>query len=255
MNKISSQKMIAPNDTFVDHTYQRSLDQARVNHIVNNYDPTMVRVPIVSIRSNGDKYLIDGQHTCAVQKALGRGNEPMSMQYREGLTVAEEAVAFKKANAKGKDGSLAVSARGQFKAGFAGGQTTETEIVGILQSLGLNVHHSIKYGVSAVCALRAVHCLNENLYDTMWVIKEWCPNGGHAYENDIIRGVSAFCKEYPTADKKHLTKALSAYLPSELKTRFKIEKTAMGANAPGDTTAYVAVIRVIYNKGLRSNRL
>lgn len=81
-----------PLDTLVvDPTYQRELDEARVENIAENFDPALLGTLEVS-RRNGKSAVFDGQHRLAALRKRGAKDAPCLVH--EGLSVPEEAVLF-----------------------------------------------------------------------------------------------------------------------------------------------------------------
>ena len=55
----------------VDHTYQRDLDQTLAQKIARDYDIVAVDPIIVSMRSDGSLWIVNGQHRAAAAKITG----------------------------------------------------------------------------------------------------------------------------------------------------------------------------------------
>lgn len=58
-------------DLNVDSNYARELDEAWVETIVSGWDPDLFRNPLVSRRSDGSLWVVDGQHRVEAAKRLG----------------------------------------------------------------------------------------------------------------------------------------------------------------------------------------
>ncbi len=58
-------------DLNVDSNYARELDEAWVETIVSGWDPDLFRNPLVSRRSDGSLWVVDGQHRVETAKRLG----------------------------------------------------------------------------------------------------------------------------------------------------------------------------------------
>ena len=252
MNKNTSvlPRMIVNIDNLKVDGYQRPLDPNRVKYIAEHFKPSLVRLPIVSKRSNGDLYIIDGNHTVNGAKLFGW--KTILVQYHTGLTVEEEALEFEELNRVGRNGRLAVPICNQFKALLLGRSPKEVAINAIVENLELRISRESKNGINAIEALYWAHS-NENLGKTLWTLKKWCPEGGKVYQNDMIRGVSAFYKSHPNADHYHLVKALSSFLPSELRMMFFRTKKALGLIG-ATSVGQITTLTDLYNKGLKGSR-
>lgn len=234
----------------VDYIYQRPLDHKRVKYIAENFKPSLVRTPIVSLRANGELYIIEGNHTVNAAKAFGWKTIPV--QYHTGLTVEQEALEFEALNRIGRNGRLAVPVCNRFNALLIGGSLEETAINSIVEGLGLRISRESKRGINAIEAIYWAHS-NGNLEKTLWTLKKWCPEGGKVYQNDMIRGVSAFYGKYPDADPKHLVKVLASFLPSEMRTRFFRTKKSLGVTG-ASFEGQITTLLDLYNKGLKGSR-
>src|SRR3990167_4119708 len=76
--------------------YQRTLDEARVKKIVDNYDPHLIGTILVARRSDGSLWVIDGQHRVAALRLLGH-SVVLATVYAD-TTDAGEALLFVAAN-------------------------------------------------------------------------------------------------------------------------------------------------------------
>lgn len=72
-------------------SYQREVNQARVNKIVNTFDYSLVSIKSVNFR-NGRFFLMDGNHTMNALKRLGYNS--MRCKVFVGLSIEEEAHLF-----------------------------------------------------------------------------------------------------------------------------------------------------------------
>ena len=85
----------------VDLLYQRDLDATVVEKIAREYDIVTAGTIVVSLRDNGDMFIVDGQHRVA--GATLAKETHMLAQIIEGLTEQEEAVLRLKGNYKKND--------------------------------------------------------------------------------------------------------------------------------------------------------
>lgn len=235
-----------------DPTYQRVLNAERVASMVNNYSPSLVRLPFVSRRKDGSIYAYDGQHTIAMLKALGVTGE-INVYCNDGLTQQQEADEFIRLNANGWEGRLQVPVCTRFDAAIVAKRPEQLEIKSIAQSLGLDVG-SKAHAIRAIEALSYAHA-NGNLKKTLFTLHTWCPEDRRRFDNALIRGVSAFYSKYPDADERRLITALNdqKLAPCELKARFARQKKTYG-QYDASYCGQIDAILDIYNKGLKGSR-
>lgn len=236
-------------DLKVDHTYQRPLELKRVEAIVARFDPGLTRLPVASIRDNGEIYLIDGQHTVEILKRVGTKGK-IAVQYHKGLTIAQEARKFRELNRQGKEGSMPVSIECTFNSSLVSEEPLETEISQIVETLGLSIRKPGKTGINTFESLYYAHG-NGNLSATLYTLREWCPDDKRQFENGLIRGVSAFFKTFPNASPERLIKVLKPFSPSEIKFRFMRAKKELGELGVS-YKAQVSTLQELYNKKMRS---
>lgn len=241
------QMTVDPSTLKVDHSYQRHLDSKRVDYIVDNFKPSLLRFPICSVRESGEIYIIEGQHTTAAVVKLGWRKLPIF--FHKGLTVEQEAIEFDQLNRGGREGRLPVSVSGRFKARLCGGLPVEAAINDIVTKLGLNLHGTGKSGISAIEAVYWANA-NDNLEKTLYTLKSWCPESKSVYENSLIRAVSAFYSKYPIADPCRLVKSISQYLPDDVSRRFARAKRAYPR---GSYEGQIIELRDIYNAKAKGN--
>jgi hypothetical protein len=119
-------------DLKVDGTYQRELDETRVQRIVDEFNPALLGALEVSQR-NGKFAVFDGQHRLAALKALGKDTAPCIVH--EGLSVAEEAALFVQLQTQRK----ALSPYDRFRARLRAGEPAAIEIQQIAKDRGYTI--------------------------------------------------------------------------------------------------------------------
>ena len=99
------------NVLFTDTSYQRSIDNARVEKIVDNFDPRVSNTLKVSFR-DGRFYVFDGAHTLLALKKV-HGDTPFLVDCKVffGLTYADEAYLFALQNGDSKEVAFGVRLR------------------------------------------------------------------------------------------------------------------------------------------------
>ena len=85
---------VKPDDLRVDMTYQRSVSDSRVSSICRNFNQQALGIVTLSIRENGELFIIDGQHRVEALKKMGKGNIQINAIVLFDLTVQDEANLF-----------------------------------------------------------------------------------------------------------------------------------------------------------------
>lgn len=80
----------------VDKSYQRDLREVLVRSIAVRYDPAVVGRPLVSLRTNGFYYIMDGQHRVEAARRCGDTHIPCTVL--SGLSIEQEARIFDRTN-------------------------------------------------------------------------------------------------------------------------------------------------------------
>lgn len=83
-------KLVKVGDLKVDHSYQRDLKAPMLEKMQDrSFDDATAGIISVSLRANGELYIVDGQHRAALARLEGR--EYILAQVFEGLTPQQEA--------------------------------------------------------------------------------------------------------------------------------------------------------------------
>ncbi|WP_181312490.1 DUF6551 family protein [Nocardioides campestrisoli] len=88
-------------DLFPDATYQRELDENRVQRMVTNFDPALLGIVEVSQRADGRYAILDGQHRWGAVRdhAFDTSDSPhIACRVHTGLSVPEEADLYHRLN-------------------------------------------------------------------------------------------------------------------------------------------------------------
>lgn len=89
-------KTVAVNDLNIDESYQRSLSTLSVKKMAKNFKVGLLALPLISVRSDGSMWVIDGQHRVAAAKLASVPT--IDARLVSGLTQEEEAQMFVDAN-------------------------------------------------------------------------------------------------------------------------------------------------------------
>lgn len=137
--------LVAIDQMFVDHTYQRDV-QSKVDKIAKEWDDKKCAVLLVSYRKDIDKYaVIDGQNR--MKAAIKRGMTHLLCLIFEDLTVAEEAKLFVEQN----DNVSKIASADKFKGLLVMGDQTCLIIKNLCDEFGVSIRKT--YGDS-LCKTR-----------------------------------------------------------------------------------------------------
>lgn len=89
---------IEPKYLRADPSYQREIQQSRVNQIVRNFNENLFNEPKVSKRDDGFYYIFDGDHSVAAHMIKFGKDTPIKCKVYYGLTPEEEMQLFVQQN-------------------------------------------------------------------------------------------------------------------------------------------------------------
>lgn len=173
---------------------QRQMNQARVDHLIAQFDLEQFGNPTVSER-DGWFYIIDGQHRIEALKGwLGDDcdNQEIQCWAYAGLTEQEEADKFDRLN-----DVLSVHAFDKFRVRVAAEREVETDIDRVVRAQGLVVSRdSLPGAISAVGTLRRVYTRSDapTLGRTLRIIRD--SYGDPGLEAPVIDGIGLLCQRY-----------------------------------------------------------
>lgn len=187
----------------IDPRVQRELIQRHASTIAKGYDPALFGLGHVSLRGDGQHYVIDGQHRCRGAIESGHGHVPVRFRVHRGLSIQEEAALFKRLNAN----RIPVNALALFKVRVTAEEPDAVAIVAILKNFGLSVPSGLHKADGYVCAVRTVEDIYHNriaghkrakkpdqrlLWNTLHVLSDAWGKQHEAYDSNILRSVAAF---------------------------------------------------------------
>ncbi|OYX62720.1 MAG: hypothetical protein B7Y88_13790 [Sphingomonadales bacterium 32-64-17] len=190
---------LVPGELQVDDSYQRQLDgasEALIRKIAQHWNWDLCQPLVVSRRSGGTLYVIDGQHR--LKAALLRGDiSQLPCQVVEYATPADEAASFVQLNQLRK----ALSKMELFKAAVASGDKESCAILGAMERAGLSIapHYtsgSWKPGMVAnIGGLQAAWRRNgaEVTYAAMRALRLAYGDEPLRYAGTIFPGIVAVC--------------------------------------------------------------
>jgi hypothetical protein len=239
-------------DLKVDHQYQRDLSTHRVAEIVAAFDPDLLGVLLVSQRSTGTTYLLDGQTRHAALLEMGWTDQRVPCLVYTGLSRKDEARIFVGANVTAvKPSPVAI-----FKGKLAAGDPDTTAAYNIARSHGYleNLRNDFKSGsITSPSAIMAIYCHGsaQLLDSTLAVTAAAWPKKHVAAPT--LRGVGAFIAQYgPAINMQRLVEVLARSTPEVLASRAQALNALTHSNARSGS-AIVQVIVGDYNLRLKQN--
>lgn len=185
---------------------QRGLIQARVDHLVANFDLEQIGTPTVNER-DGHFYILDGQHRVEVLVQIGWADQQIQCWTYIGLTEQEEAEKFLKLN-----DVLTVNAMAKFRAGVNAGRVVENDIDRIVRAQNLVVSaDKIEGAIGAVGTLTRVYHRDGpgSLARTLRIVRD--AYGSPGLEAAVIDGLGLLCGRYNgSLDDEKTVKQLSS---------------------------------------------
>lgn len=205
MNKLSSS--VKANDLLVDFSYQRVVSDKKVKSIVKNFNRNAVGVVTLSIRENGDLYIIDGQHRVEALKALGKGDDDINAIIFFDLSIADEAELFVIMN----EVRTRPMRTDLHKASAASGDLSSIEIDEALASLNLQIGNKPGYGI--VRAISVIHKVydalgKDKLRDVLKVLIDANGNHSSTFAAEYLLAVAAIIANYDNVNLLRLSMAI-----------------------------------------------
>jgi hypothetical protein len=239
----------------VDGDVQRSVNHARVERILKDFNPAALGVIVVSARDDGTHHIIDGQHRAAAVRALGDEEAPMTCLVYHGLTRADEAAMFRRLN-----NTQVVQPLDKFRVRVVEGEPVAVRLNQILNQHGWHLGTNKDDGCFAsVAALDKVQGGKLNgpgdtyeICDTLIqvITKAWGHNAD-GMRREIVEGVGALLLRYNTrVDLPKLVDQLAGYSggPLGLVGSARGLKNFRGGTLPD---ALAEVVVELVNKGRR----
>ena len=137
----------------VDHSYQRTVTDAEIKKILDEWNYDLVRPPMVSQRIDGSYWIVDGQHTSAVW-SVHENNAPIKCRVCKDLTHDEEVELFLQQFGVAKTVSLLDKVRAKYNRG----DLAEIEMVNAVNAAGVEINYTMAKGKNKTMAVGA--CLN-----------------------------------------------------------------------------------------------
>ena len=238
-------------DLKVDHAYQRDITPGRVREIVENFDPDLLGMFMVSRRSNGMQFLLDGQTRQAALIDMNWSDQRVPCLVYSGLSKTDEARIFVGANVTHtKPSALAV-----FKGKLAAGDAFTVQVHETCMKHGYmeNIKHTnLKHGaimspasVIAIATRGGIDTLDRTLAVTS---SAW---PGQHVNAPVLKALAIFLVQYgPALQMERVVTVLARTTPDVLVSRARTLSSATRATLP-----IVQVLVGDYNARLKNGRL
>lgn len=208
---------------FVDHTYQRPLDEDRIAEMVTDFNPELLGVIDVSDRGDGTFAIVEGQHRWAAAREAhpDRDGVHLVCLVHTGLTSIDEAHLFHQIDVRRR----ALSGWDRWKARRGAGDPVVAEIEAVVTSHGLLVDPAPRDGsIAATRALETVYELGgrQLLSNTILVLTRAYRISRDAYDGALVHGLALVLHHYDLVDELNIDRlvtALEGIAPRQIKAR------------------------------------
>jgi|ThiBio_1000_plan_1041568.scaffolds.fasta_scaffold00488_10 hypothetical protein len=239
---------------YADPTYQRDLDDARVETMAADFDQRLVGVLEVSAREDGRYAILDGQHRWATTcRAHPSGDDAhLVCQIHTGLSIEDEARVFYEIDARRKQ----LSWWDRWRARRGGGDPGVLAIDAVLARHGLQINPSARDG--NIRATKAVESIVAELGDlkmldrVLVVLTSAFGRAYDGYDGAIMQGVALVLAHYDEdeIDLDRLVTQLREVPPKQLRARAAALRELQRGTLP---RLCAAVIVERYNGGRGRN--
>jgi len=216
----------------IDKDYQRDLRAHRVNEIAEGWDTAAAGTIIVSQRSNGKFWLVDGQHRVAAAQLAGEKELPAIIY--EDLAPKAEANLRLHLNHRLQERPLE-----RFKARLKAGDETAMDIRDLLEKHGTAINTTYDYdeGLNTVASIETVYMQDDGalLGQVLDILKKvYGKITPEIATSNSIKGVAWFLRAHPEADVDRLVEMLRrlsrAQLASMARTHMGVMRGSLWAN-------------------------
>ena len=244
---------IEPKFLRADPTYQRTIDHARVDRIVKNFNPNLFNEPKVSKRADGFYYVFDGDHSVAAHMMKFGKEAPIKCKVFYGLTPEQEMQLFVQQNGISK-----IPTRIEKLRALNNYNDPEvTEMVESAKIAGITIDFSSEPAANKIAAVDTAFSIfkaigRSNFINMLCIIKSIWFGDAESYKSVILKGFAYLykhCSEQMTnISNKDLTNALRGWPIS------KIMERANTLHGSADRRYAIAIVER-YNRNKRSKRI
>jgi hypothetical protein len=232
--------------------YQRGLNPRKIADMVDRFDPREITAIVVSQRSDGTYWVLDGQHRLETLKLMGKS--VILADVRHNMSIPQEAVLFYRLNA----GTTRVGAWDQFQARIVGGDPVAVAIDKMITEHGYRLDRSgntVK-GIAAVASLEKVF-RRGYLEEVLGIISTVWRTDKHAVDGPVVEGLGVFIHSYkdqPAYDRERLLDVLAITPPAEIYQRQRQLIVEMGRGSGQPAVLIAMAIRDVFNGKRRTSR-
>jgi hypothetical protein len=244
-----------------ENIYNRPVNDCRVKDIAKNYDESLVGIIILSIREDGNYFIVNGQHRkLGIEKA---GGTHSLCQVFIGLTLQEEAEMYKKLS----DTTKAIPAINSFKAKLVLKDEASLSIMRIVKSLGLEIYFKgkspAKKRILAVTSLESLYRSFSNTKTTveeintyfkrcLYIITQSWGGNPRSYDQRMLNSFRVFMKQYKDdINDKTLIRRLKTVDPEYIFSSGKRGESSSGGNR---YIPYAYELMILYNYRLHQEK-
>lgn len=247
-------------DLKIDAEAQRTLNPSRAKAIAADIKPHALGSIIVSQRTNGDMYIVDGQHRREACRIAGIEN--MVAEVHRGLTLQEEASLFL---IKNREASK-TNAHDEYRIGLTAGLPLFVDTEEILVSHNLKIGSTSSNQIGAVQGILAITDKYgpEILDDVLTVAEAAYGRSAETWDGMIIGGLGEAIGRHrnilsnETALDELARKLAKRSSAARLIGDARSSATGYGSKADGTGSRKMAAYRLIidaWNKARRVNRI
>lgn len=250
----SSFRWVPTDAIYVDRVYQRTLDKGRTTKMAHKWNQNLAGAMVVSKRSNGHFYVVDGQHRHAAIQAMENPPEFVYCQVFEGLTVEEEALLFHDLDTLRRS----LTSGQAFTALMAAKDPAALGITRAAEANGLTVDYNRGAVAGNLRAFKTLQLIyhrsgEEMLTRILRVVSQAWPTDPHAGASTVLKGLETFLKRYPTANHRLLVESLGRTTPGQIDAQARAINGSLMSSAIDKAVSNVILAN--YNKGKRTGRL
>jgi hypothetical protein len=234
------------NVLFTDTSYQRPVDAARVEQIVENFDPRVVNTLKVSSR-DGCFYVFDGAHTLmALKKMHGDTPFPVECKVFYGLSYEDEANLFAQQNGLSKDVAFGIRLRAMLASKSPEAEDFRTHTANVGLTLSDKQGGASRSTITALAkAYKLYKDLGPEEYEQVLklIVDTW-DGAAWSLTSYILGGVSVFFREYGADfNRERFIKRLHSTTYEELRDEARRQK-----RSSSDIAQALAIVKM-YNRG------
>jgi hypothetical protein len=238
----------------IDQRYQRPFKPMWASVLAHNWNEDKTLPFVVSLRDNGNYYVLDGQQRHGALQMMENPPETVYAKVFRNLSLKEEADLF---YSLGTD-HFNLTTGAKFKAALVGEQPWAISLYRAANEAGYKEIKSYP-GVNNLTAISKAREILERrgeflITRILKITRTAWPESENSARSDILQGLEAFFIRYPTANDQRVTQQLRLNFDSPR----DLEHTAHGyaktlRKSIGPAMGYT--IYDFYNKLLRTNRL